>query len=741
MNEFINTSFTAPVAAWYFITLLLGFITLPLSTRLFKKHFWDFGYPFSKIIGIIILSYTAYLLGILKILPFTKANLFILVFIFFLINLKSYKKIFIEIFENKKFLWVILVYEALFFLSIFFWAFVRGQNPDILGLEKFMDFGFINSILKSEYFPPRDIWLISTDKNLPYYINYYYFGHLITALLIKLSGVPSHIGYNLMVALLFALGITLSLSLSSNFLYLLTQAIRKKISHKKLFLYGLFASLVLNLGGNLQIIYIFTKGYDFSSPSPPPFWSRETAYSFSELINILSRNSFNPFSFLKEIIQQSNYWYPNATRFIPFTIHEFPSYSYVVADLHGHLLNIPTVLLILALILLFFGFSLKKKFTYLPAVLLGSLIGIAFMTNATDGPVYLGLSFLAALFLLRQWNIVRRILFFLLVLLSFVIFTLPFNYYFIPFVKGIGINCPPDLLKSLSFPGDLIVIEPENCQRTPLWMFSLIWGYLLFTAFTLSALLKKIQIKNKRVYGLFSMLAIFSFLLIIFAEFFYFKDIYPGHFRANTLFKLGYQAFIICSLLTAPLAYLLFTYKNKKISLRLIKLIFISTSTLVLLYPFFAIPSNYGDMKKQPILDGRLWLKNRYPEDFQIINYLNTLPGQPNILEANGDSYTEYERISAYTGFPTIAGWLVHEWLWRGKPDYVANRQPDIQLIYQIPDPEIARKLLQKYDVKYIIVSTLEYQKYPELNLEKFYFIADEVFVSDNKKGRIFRLK
>ena len=38
------------------------------------------------------------------------------------------------------------------------------------------------------------------------------------------------------------------------------------------------------------------------------------------------------------------YWYPNATRFIHNTIHEFPLYSFVVSDLHGHVLDIPIVL-------------------------------------------------------------------------------------------------------------------------------------------------------------------------------------------------------------------------------------------------------------------------------------------------------------------------------------------------------------------------------------------------------------
>ena len=46
----------------------------------------------------------------------------------------------------------------------------------------------------------------------------------------------------------------------------------------------------------------------------------------------------------------STYWYPNATRFIPKTIHEFPSYSYVVADLHGHVYDIPFVLLSISIL-------------------------------------------------------------------------------------------------------------------------------------------------------------------------------------------------------------------------------------------------------------------------------------------------------------------------------------------------------------------------------------------------------
>src|SRR5258708_38797604 len=32
------------------------------------------------------------------------------------------------------------------------------SSPDIHGLEKYMDYGFVNSILRSQYFPPKDMW-------------------------------------------------------------------------------------------------------------------------------------------------------------------------------------------------------------------------------------------------------------------------------------------------------------------------------------------------------------------------------------------------------------------------------------------------------------------------------------------------------------------------------------------------------------------------------------------------------
>ena len=58
---------------------------------------------------------------------------------------------------------------------------------------------FINGILRSPSFPPLDPWLSG------FAISYYYFGYVMSAMLIRLSGVSAAIGYNLVSGSWFAL--------------------------------------------------------------------------------------------------------------------------------------------------------------------------------------------------------------------------------------------------------------------------------------------------------------------------------------------------------------------------------------------------------------------------------------------------------------------------------------------------------------------------------------------------------
>ena len=199
---------------WWFILFSLGLIFFPFTQVLFKK-FRNKGYLFSKIIALASLSWPIFLGAHLKWLPFTQTTILavlasIIVTITLIFKKKSY--------FNKKVIGLIASEEALFLAALLFWSYIRSLKPDISGLEKFMDFGFTRSLINSRYLPPADMWFAGET------INYYYYGHFITALLTKLSGLSLAVTYNLMIASLFALTFSQTFSLTAN----LTAKITKK---------------------------------------------------------------------------------------------------------------------------------------------------------------------------------------------------------------------------------------------------------------------------------------------------------------------------------------------------------------------------------------------------------------------------------------------------------------------------------------------------------------------------------
>ncbi len=718
---------------WWSIFFVFGIAFFPFSTKIFSL-FIDKGYIFSKIIGIVIVSYCILLLGVLHLVPFTRSFAILIgVFlgvIFFSTNksaisllLLYWKKLFLE--------------EVIFLIALFFWAYIRTHQPDIYGLEKYMDFGFVNSILRSTYFPPKDMWFT------PFAINYYYFGHFITAVLTKISGIPSSSTYNLMLASLFAFTFTLSYSFIENITaYLLKETGKNKLTLRKqifTFLAGLVTAALVSMGGNLHILYIFFTPYKNDNPLP------------------LSSLSWAP-----QTIPNA-YWYPNATRFIYNTIHEFPLYSFVVSDLHGHVLDIPIVLTIIGFLLHLF---LSRKITFLRLLFLSFFLSAAYMTNAWDGAIYILLS----IFIIIYIHIVTalpkgkkiekaslyRIIFnssfmintiydSLLIIAGFFIFSLPFSLFFQTgaIVHGIGILCAPQFLTNLQHIGPFL-FEADHCQKSPLWQLLILYGFFYF--FVLSFILFLTKIKKILKTDFFILLLVFlATILITIPEFLYMKDIYPAHYRANTMFKLTYEAFILLSLVSGyiiiRIVFHIELLKTKigRIGTVLFLFFTILLVSLVLLYPSFAINSYYANLKDQKTLDGTTYLKALHPDDYAAIGWINThIKNQPVIVEAQGDSYTDYARISTNTGLPTILGWTVHEWLWRGSYDIPSPRIVDVQTIYETKNGKIAKQLLRKYNASYIYVGDLERTKYTKLSEKKFKSLGKIIFHHGNT--RIYKL-
>lgn len=345
------------------------------------------------------------------------------------------------------------------------------------------------------------------------------------------------------------------------------------------------------------------------------------------------------------------------------------------------------------------------------------------MTNALDGPIYLGL-LIVVLFWGNKGNWGSMGKKAGLVIGAAVFTSLPFLLHFKSFVNGLAVNCPPALLADTKI-GPIVFESIEKCQHSPLWMWWLLWGFFVFCSGALAISIRK---KHSLQEVLLIIISVFSILLLIFPEFFYFKDIYPMHFRSNTMFKLGYQAFIMLSIVSG---YTIIKLLRSKLFL----LFLIPQLFLISIFPIFSVRSYFNSLKNYESIFGMGWFQRQYPDDWAGIQWLNRQIGSPTslklrgaIVEADGDSYTDYNHFSAFTGLPTIIGWPVHEWLWRGSYDVVSPRREEVREIYESTDVDRTKRILDTYNVRYVIVGSLERQKFKELQEAKFSQLGTPVF-------------
>lgn len=91
----------------------------------------------------------------------------------------------------------------------------------------------------------------------------------------------------------------------------------------------------------------------------------------------------------------------------------------------------------------------------------------------------------------------------------------------------------------------------------------------------------------------------------------------------------------------------------------------------------------YGNPSEYKGLNATAFLETDFSEDVGGIKWLKeNVKDVEVVLEANGDSYSEYERVSAHDRSPDDHGWYVHEWLWRGDLADINAKIADVENIY-----------------------------------------------------------
>lgn len=370
----VTDSSLVALLVWLVLLVALQAVTWPLVRRIFTS-FPDRGWALARLTTILIAGYSVWLLSSIQVIAFraiwAAAALLILAAVCWGAARRSKVELhFPPFWRNPMMITAEVVFWSVFALFLIY----RLINPDsyhpIWGGEKPMEFAHLNAILRSAHFPPVDPWYSGG------YINYYYYGTYLVAFLVKLTGIPAEIAFNLAQPTFPALLAAASFSLSG--------AIGKRLTRSTggAVVSGLLGAFFIQLAGNFIV---------------------------AERLIDRAVNALGP-------VNGFSYWVFDPTRAIPdasrpINITEFPYFGALYADLHPHVIAMPFTVLLTALAwqiasqwrLMAIALSRRSMGVHAALALIVPLglaavgLGTLFMTNAWDMPMYAAITGVAVI--------------------------------------------------------------------------------------------------------------------------------------------------------------------------------------------------------------------------------------------------------------------------------------------------------------------------------------------------------
>ena len=233
-----------------------------------------------------------------------------------------------------------------------------------------------------------------------------------------------------------------------------------------------------------------------------------------------------------------------------------------------------------------------------------------------------------------------------------------------------------------------------------------------------------------------------AFALVAICEVFFLKDVFADNFpRMNTVFKFYFQSWALLSITCGAGLYFILEHfrpaphatAEQRFTRRTAQVIWMTALFLFLvagsIYPIVGSYQRTNHFASRTnSLDGLAYMQISDPADYYGIQWLNNnIQGDPVIVEAVGPDYSDYARISAFTGLPTIMGWVGHEYQWRVNwlnKDINASdfdrRQADVTSIYTDKSPDVVLSLMARYQAQYLYMGPLEEETYLGADLHRF---------------------
>jgi YYY domain-containing protein len=547
---------------------------------------------------------------------------------------------------------------------------IRASNPAIFWGEKPMDFSFLNAFLRTDSWPTGEPWM----AGMP--LHYYYFGEVLAAFPILVAGSDPAVGYNLMAATIPALGAAVLAALG----------------------------LAVARGGRIGAAFLLP------------------------LVVLLTGNLGWLLSDNLQLARQGRWfdlWWATS-RVIPgFAIDEYPLWTALFADLHGHFIALPVLLAALA-----WGWlAVQGRRGWWPAALMcGIAAAVLVATNPWDVFVLTGALGLGTLVAAARPG--AGLLRLVVAALVSVLASLPFLW---ELAAGIGAGAGGRLFHLTDadfapawavvvhfgpFLVPLAVLALVLVGRTRYWLFVVpvaAGAALLGLSFGSSA--AALALAATALFGTVAArssdpvtrvmwtLTTLGMAAVAACERLTLID------RMNTLFKIYNGVWVLLALALA--VHLLRAPRGRRYLL-------VATWIPLQLAAMVNLPLGVIQGWRQPrvssprpTLDGQAFLAEADPQTWFLVRALQGM-AQPDdvVAEAARIAYSAYTRIAMHTGQTTVIGWPWHLQQRGQSRAEVDARYADLETLYGGVDPTARRALLDRYRVRWVVLADLERTTY-----------------------------
>ena len=729
---------------WLITVELIGLAAFPLAFYLLPR-LADRGFTLSKPLGILLVSYLFWLLGLAHI-PTVQPIAIALVLLVAAASAYIAYRNFDALREFIVREWrTIVIAEAIFLVFFIGWTLFRSYDPFINHTEQPMDLALLSASINSQVGHPEDPWL----RGEP--VSYYYFGYWMMGALSQISAIQSHISYNLALALIPAMSAMGIFGIVFNMVRMdkacsgvagtdSMSTVRASVSaaladstHRKLAIIAgiaaaLFLVIVSNLEGVLEFMrlngmgsqsfYDWIRINDLPGPivTPPLSWTPPDFWWWFHASRVI--NTFD------------------GVHFIDNTIQEFPFFSFLLGDMHPHVMSIPFIALFIGIALNIYrlpsDFWRNYRSVYPYAIVLTAALvlgGLGF-NNLWDMPTFAALLIgILALKAYREGSDIPQsiaLAFFPVGLAILALAALMYSPYLLDInagVNGIGVVITHTraihmfivwgLFLTAVTPFLLATFWQTTVQRdwaaqtltagalafAPWLLWTLAYlpsdgsieevisrfiGILPLTALVAIGVYNALYLARRENEGgrLFAtILAVLGLGLIIGSEFLFIRDFFNN--RGNTVFKLYYQAWILLAAASAfAVYYWLSTIQSRTGWRATFSYVWAAAFVLLLIgslyYPLAAAKTKPDTPYAGPTLDGLSFVQQNRPAEYDAISWLKqNAPPDAAIVEAVGE-WSDWGLVSRSTGLPTIVNWLGHQKQWRGGWEKFDANKPDV---------------------------------------------------------------